>query len=164
MLGLWSYAYAYDDPYVAGLTSFLCFAFCFALMLMLSCEPGLTYQCSDTKLFERHGDRIKVRNFRCWKRTWNSSSYLRVHVHVNGSDAICMISTRLKWPWSNLLRFVTLEEYNKNKQNMQLISLKLHFHWQMLRMGEAILHSVDEVTWLLWSNPNHDPNPKTISV
>ena len=35
-------AYAYDDPYVAGLTSFLCFAFCFALMLMLmlSCEPG----------------------------------------------------------------------------------------------------------------------------
>ena len=40
MLGLWSYAYAYDDPYVAGLTSFLCFAFCFALMLMLSCEPG----------------------------------------------------------------------------------------------------------------------------
>ena len=44
MLGLWSYAYAYayDDPYVAGLTSFLCFAFCFALMLMLSCEPGLT--------------------------------------------------------------------------------------------------------------------------
>ena len=29
MLGLWSYAYAYDDPYVAGLTSFLCFAFCF---------------------------------------------------------------------------------------------------------------------------------------
>ena len=40
MLGLWSYAY--DDPYVAGLTSFLCFAFCFALMLMLmpSCEPG----------------------------------------------------------------------------------------------------------------------------
>ena len=36
-----SYAYAYDDPYVAGLTSFLCFAFCFAFMLMLSCEPGL---------------------------------------------------------------------------------------------------------------------------
>ena len=28
------------SPYVAGLTSFLCFAFCFALMLMLSCEPG----------------------------------------------------------------------------------------------------------------------------
>ena len=42
MLELWSCAYAYDDPYVAGLTSFLCFAFCFALMLMLtlSCEPG----------------------------------------------------------------------------------------------------------------------------
>ena len=42
MLGLWSYAY--DDPYVAGLTWFLCFAFCFALMLMLmlSCEPGFT--------------------------------------------------------------------------------------------------------------------------
>ena len=37
MLGLWSYAYAYDDPYVVGLTSFvLCFAFCFALML----KPG----------------------------------------------------------------------------------------------------------------------------
>ena len=35
-------AYAYDDPYVAGLTSFLCFAFCFALMLVLSCEPGFT--------------------------------------------------------------------------------------------------------------------------
>ena len=42
MLGLWSYAYAYDDPYVAGLTWFLCFAFCFALMLMLSCEPGFS--------------------------------------------------------------------------------------------------------------------------
>ena len=41
MLGLWSYTYAYDDPYVAGLTSFLSFAFCFALILMLSCEPGL---------------------------------------------------------------------------------------------------------------------------
>ena len=26
--------------YIAGLTSFLCFAFYFALMLMLSCEPG----------------------------------------------------------------------------------------------------------------------------
>ena len=36
------YAYAYDDPYVAGLTSFLCFAFCFAVMLMLTCEPGFT--------------------------------------------------------------------------------------------------------------------------
>ena len=36
-----SWSYAYDDPYVAGLTSFLCFAFCFAVMLMLSCEPGL---------------------------------------------------------------------------------------------------------------------------
>ena len=36
------YAYAYDGPYIAGLTSFLCFAFCFAivLMLMLLCEPG----------------------------------------------------------------------------------------------------------------------------
>ena len=44
MLGLWSYAYAYDDPSVAGLTSFLCFAICFAviLMLMLWCEPGFT--------------------------------------------------------------------------------------------------------------------------
>ena len=30
-------SYAYDNPYVPGLTSFLCFA----LMLMLSCEPGL---------------------------------------------------------------------------------------------------------------------------
>ena len=39
MLGLWPYAYDYDDPYVAGLTSFLCFAFCF--LLMLTCEPGL---------------------------------------------------------------------------------------------------------------------------
>ena len=40
------YAYAYDDPYVAGLTSFLCFAFCFALtlMLMLSCEPDLNWK------------------------------------------------------------------------------------------------------------------------
>ena len=36
MLGLCSYACAYDD--VAGLTSFLCFA----LMLMLLCEPSLT--------------------------------------------------------------------------------------------------------------------------
>ena len=48
MLGLWSYAYAfaYDDPYLAGLTSFLCFAFCLALilMLMLSCEPGLSQE------------------------------------------------------------------------------------------------------------------------
>ena len=37
------YAYAYDDPYVAGLTSFLCFAFCFVVMLMLmfTCELGL---------------------------------------------------------------------------------------------------------------------------
>ena len=35
-------AYAYDNPYVAGLTSFLCFAFCFNLMLMFmfKCEPG----------------------------------------------------------------------------------------------------------------------------
>ena len=41
MLGLWSYAYAYDDPYCAGLTSFLCFVFCFFLMLMLTCEPDL---------------------------------------------------------------------------------------------------------------------------
>ena len=45
MLGLQSYAYAYDDPYVSGLTSFLCFVFCFVLMfmlmLMLKCEPGL---------------------------------------------------------------------------------------------------------------------------
>ena len=40
MLGLWSYAYDYDGPYVAGLTSFLCFAFCFALILTLTCEPG----------------------------------------------------------------------------------------------------------------------------
>ena len=32
-------SYAYDDPYVAGLTSFLCFAFCCALCLW--CEPGL---------------------------------------------------------------------------------------------------------------------------
>ena len=42
MFELWSYAC--DDPYVAGLTSFLCFAFCFALMLMLmlSCESGFT--------------------------------------------------------------------------------------------------------------------------
>ena len=31
-------SYAYDDPYVAGLTSFLCFAFCCALCLW--CEPG----------------------------------------------------------------------------------------------------------------------------
>ena len=38
-LGLCLDAYAYDDPYVAGLTSFLCFAL--MLMLMLSCEPGL---------------------------------------------------------------------------------------------------------------------------
>ena len=29
--------YLYDDPYVAGLTSFLCFAFCFALMLISLC-------------------------------------------------------------------------------------------------------------------------------
>ena len=35
-------SYAYDDPYVTGLTLFLCFAFCFALMLMLSCESGLS--------------------------------------------------------------------------------------------------------------------------
>ena len=42
-LGLCSYAC--DDPYVAGLTSFLCFAFCFALMLMLSCEQGFSFQC-----------------------------------------------------------------------------------------------------------------------
>ena len=43
MLGLWSYPYAYEDPYVASLISFLCFAFCFVLMLMLmlTCEPGL---------------------------------------------------------------------------------------------------------------------------
>ena len=27
MLGIWSYAYAYHDHYVAGLTSFFCFAF-----------------------------------------------------------------------------------------------------------------------------------------
>ena len=48
MLGLWSYAYAfaYDDPYLVGLTTFLCFAFCLALilMLMLSCEPGLSQE------------------------------------------------------------------------------------------------------------------------
>ena len=36
MLGLWSYAYDYDDPYVTDLTSFLCFTFCFVFMLMLS--------------------------------------------------------------------------------------------------------------------------------
>ena len=35
MLGLRSYAYDYDDAYVAGLTSFLCFNFCFVLMFML---------------------------------------------------------------------------------------------------------------------------------
>ena len=37
MLGLWSdaYAYSYDEPYVAGLTSFLCFAFFFHLCLCL---------------------------------------------------------------------------------------------------------------------------------
>ena len=45
MLGLWSYAYAYEDPYVAGLTLFLCFAL--RLILMLSCEPGL--KIYDTK-------------------------------------------------------------------------------------------------------------------
>ena len=39
MLGLGSYAY--DDPYVAGLTSLICFA----LMLMLSCEPGFNQHC-----------------------------------------------------------------------------------------------------------------------
>ena len=31
MLELWSYAYGYDNPYVTGLTSFLCFAFCLSL-------------------------------------------------------------------------------------------------------------------------------------
>ena len=43
ILGLWSYAYDQDDPYVAGLTSFLCFAFCFILMLMLilTCQPDV---------------------------------------------------------------------------------------------------------------------------
>ena len=40
-LGLCSYAC--DDPYVAGLTSFLCFAF--MLILMLSSEPGFNFQC-----------------------------------------------------------------------------------------------------------------------
>ena len=35
MFELWSYAYAYDDPYIARLTSFLRFAFCFNLVLML---------------------------------------------------------------------------------------------------------------------------------
>ena len=53
MLGLWSYAYGYDDRYVAGLTSFLCFAFCFALMLMLSCEPGLTHHVT-SELISNH--------------------------------------------------------------------------------------------------------------
>ena len=38
--------------YDAGLTSFLCFAFCFALMLMLSCEPGL--KRSEDKAGLRH--------------------------------------------------------------------------------------------------------------
>ena len=34
-----------DDPYAAGLTSFLCFAYCFVLMLMLmlTCEPGFNF-------------------------------------------------------------------------------------------------------------------------
>ena len=45
------YAYAYDDPYVAGLTSFLCFAFCFTLTLMISCEPGLKLFSSDAFFF-----------------------------------------------------------------------------------------------------------------
>ena len=44
MLGLWSSTYDYDDPYVAGLTSFLCFAFCFVLMLLLTCDPGFNRQ------------------------------------------------------------------------------------------------------------------------
>ena len=36
-----AYAYAYDDPYVAGLTSYLCFTFRFNLMPMFKCDPGL---------------------------------------------------------------------------------------------------------------------------
>ena len=36
MLGLRSEVYDYYDPYVAGLTSFLCFGFCFVLRLMLT--------------------------------------------------------------------------------------------------------------------------------
>ena len=40
-----SYAYAYDNSNFASLTSFLCFACCFVIMimimLMLTCEPGL---------------------------------------------------------------------------------------------------------------------------
>ena len=50
MLELWSYVY--DDPYVAGLTSFLCFAL--MLMLRLSCEPGLTIRDGGVKFrFEK---------------------------------------------------------------------------------------------------------------
>ena len=59
MLGLWSYACAYDDPYVAGLTSFLCFAYCFNLMLMLmfKCEPGFTRQRENS-----HQERVEQHN------------------------------------------------------------------------------------------------------
>ena len=41
MLGLWSYSNAYEDPSVAGLTSFIYFACCFVLILMFKCESGL---------------------------------------------------------------------------------------------------------------------------
>ena len=41
MLGLQPHAYAYDDLYVTGLTSFFCFVLNFVLMLMLTCKLGL---------------------------------------------------------------------------------------------------------------------------
>ena len=82
MLGLWSYAYAYayayDDPYVPGLTSFLGFTFCFALMLMLSCEPGFN-QYIDTNLRNR-------KHFPCFQTV----SIHRAQLQNVTYDVICL--------------------------------------------------------------------------
>ena len=86
MLGLWSYAYAYDDPYVAGLTSFICFVFCLVLMLMFvfKCEPGLN-GVYDTSTWSNFNEMVLVTKKR------NSESILGAQVCIHWPPCITIL-------------------------------------------------------------------------
>ena len=72
MLGLWSYAY--DDPYVAGFTSFLCFI---ALMFMLWAILTMAYAIVWTRLYD-----ITYTEKSSWQETTFMTGYRQTHFTI----------------------------------------------------------------------------------
>ena len=111
MLGIWSYIY--DDLYVAGLTSFVCFAFCFVLMLihMFACERGLTVDLLN-KLFH---DPV-ANHWRFFSNLEGKKKYGQTSARVRGRSRLGWIKTVHKFDRHSLIRSKTHVAIKREEQ------------------------------------------------